>query len=130
MCDGHGTPLKVITTAANVNDLTQTLALVDGIPPAAGRPGVQRPAGRQELRLQSNIQGHGQAPLRRRVDLRPAPPLQTTRHPMRPPHRTPRCLRLRGLQSDLLATPQEGALMIVLRARRCGDRHRRIQCPR
>ncbi|WP_415925981.1 transposase [Streptomyces sp. AK02-04a] len=37
--DGHGTPLKVITTAANVNDVTQTLALVDGIPPITGRPG-------------------------------------------------------------------------------------------
>lgn len=41
-CDGRGTPLKVITTAANVNDVTQTLALVDGIPPIAGRPGRPR----------------------------------------------------------------------------------------
>ncbi|MFF4248893.1 transposase [Streptomyces sp. NPDC001822] len=39
ICDRRGTPLKVITTAANVNDVTQTLALVDGIPPVAGRPG-------------------------------------------------------------------------------------------
>ncbi|MFH9370870.1 transposase [Streptomyces anulatus] len=38
ICDGRGTPLKVITTAANVNDVTQPLALVDGIPPVAGRP--------------------------------------------------------------------------------------------
>ncbi|WP_408997261.1 transposase [Streptomyces europaeiscabiei] len=38
ICDGRGTPFKVITTAANVNDVTQTLALVDGIPPVAGRP--------------------------------------------------------------------------------------------
>src|SRR5947209_8202238 len=38
ICDGHGTPLKILTTAANVNDVTQTLALVDGIPPVAGRP--------------------------------------------------------------------------------------------
>ncbi|MEW2079335.1 IS5 family transposase [Streptomyces sp. NPDC013433] len=42
ICDGRGTPLKVITTAANVNDVTQTLALVDGIPPVAGRPGRSR----------------------------------------------------------------------------------------
>ncbi|MEV7952082.1 transposase [Streptomyces rubiginosohelvolus] len=41
-CDGRGTPLKVITTAANVNDVTQPLALVDGIPPVAGRPGSPR----------------------------------------------------------------------------------------
>ncbi|WP_422640947.1 transposase [Streptomyces anulatus] len=38
ICDGRGTPLKVITTAANVDDVTQPLALVDGIPPVAGRP--------------------------------------------------------------------------------------------
>ncbi|WP_413251877.1 transposase [Streptomyces spectabilis] len=42
ICDGRGTPLKVIMTAANVNDVTQTLALVDGIPPVAGRPGRPR----------------------------------------------------------------------------------------
>lgn len=42
ICDGRGTPLKVITTAANVNDITQTLNLVDGIPPLAGRIGRPR----------------------------------------------------------------------------------------
>ncbi|MGA5418063.1 transposase [Streptomyces pseudogriseolus] len=42
ICDGPGTPLKVITTAVNVNDVTQTLALADGIPPVAGRPGRPR----------------------------------------------------------------------------------------
>ncbi|MGW1545208.1 transposase [Streptomyces sp. NPDC002309] len=42
ICDGRGTPLKVITTAANVNDVTQTLPLVDGIPPVAGRRGRSR----------------------------------------------------------------------------------------
>jgi len=42
ICDGNGTPLKVITTAANVNDVTQTLALVDGVPPVAGKPGRPR----------------------------------------------------------------------------------------
>ncbi|MGW2706682.1 hypothetical protein [Streptomyces sp. NPDC001340] len=31
-----------MTTAANVNDITQALALVDGIPPVAGRPGHPR----------------------------------------------------------------------------------------
>lgn len=40
--DGGGIPLKAITTAANVNDVTQTLALVDGIPPVAGRVGHPR----------------------------------------------------------------------------------------
>ncbi|WP_371641833.1 transposase [Streptomyces mirabilis] len=51
ICYGHGTPLKVITTAANVNDATQTLALVDGIPPIMGRPG--RTLRRQCLRTAS-----------------------------------------------------------------------------
>ncbi|MFD9327849.1 IS5 family transposase [Streptomyces sp. NPDC060065] len=49
ICDGKGTPLHVITTAASVNDITQTLALVDGIPPVAGRPG--RPRRRPEFIL-------------------------------------------------------------------------------
>ncbi|MGW0550022.1 transposase [Streptomyces altiplanensis] len=35
ICHGPGTPLKAITTAASVNDGTQPLALVDGIPPIA-----------------------------------------------------------------------------------------------
>ncbi|MDT0266562.1 IS5 family transposase [Streptomyces sp. DSM 44915] len=42
ICDGNRTPLKAITTAANVNDVTQTLALVDGVPPVAGRVGHPR----------------------------------------------------------------------------------------
>ncbi|MFE2463150.1 transposase [Streptomyces sp. NPDC059402] len=44
ICDGKGTPFKVITTAANVNDVTQTLALLagDGIPPVAGKQGQPR----------------------------------------------------------------------------------------
>ncbi|MCF3107121.1 transposase [Streptomyces roseoverticillatus] len=41
-CDGKGAPLHVITTAANVNDITQTLSLVGGIAPIAGRPGRPR----------------------------------------------------------------------------------------
>ncbi|WP_435877322.1 IS5 family transposase [Streptomyces albogriseolus] len=42
ICDGNGTRFKVFTTAANVNDVTQTLAFVDGIPPVAGKPGRPR----------------------------------------------------------------------------------------
>lgn len=38
----RGTPLKVITTMANVNDVTQTLVPLDGVPPVAGRPGRPR----------------------------------------------------------------------------------------
>ncbi|MGW6688647.1 transposase [Streptomyces sp. NPDC054961] len=65
--DGQQTPpdlrrtrrprFKVITTAANVNDVTQTLALDDGIPPNRGQarpapPAPRSPARRQGLRLQ------------------------------------------------------------------------------
>ncbi|GHH80356.1 hypothetical protein GCM10018781_60400 [Kitasatospora indigofera] len=39
ICDGNGRPLKVITTGGNIPDITQTLALVDGVPPVAGLPG-------------------------------------------------------------------------------------------
>nr|WP_179851968.1 transposase [Streptomyces sp. Ag109_G2-15] len=39
ICDGKDTPRHVITTAANVNDITQTLDLGDGIPPVTGRSG-------------------------------------------------------------------------------------------
>ncbi|MFG2395176.1 transposase [Streptomyces lavendulae] len=49
ICDGRGTLLNVITTAANVNDVIRTLALADGIPPVAGRPG--RPRRRPEALL-------------------------------------------------------------------------------
>ncbi|WP_165396485.1 transposase [Streptomyces sp. F001] len=49
ICDGKGTTLHVITTAASVNDITQSLDLVDGIPPVAGRPG--RPWRRPECLL-------------------------------------------------------------------------------
>ncbi|MFJ8444477.1 transposase, partial [Kitasatospora griseola] len=40
--DGGGIPFHVITTAANVNDVTLTLALVDGIPAVSGRVGHPR----------------------------------------------------------------------------------------
>ncbi|MFE0178254.1 transposase [Streptomyces sp. NPDC059002] len=39
---GRGTPLHVTTTAANANAITQTLPLVNGIPPVTGRQGHPR----------------------------------------------------------------------------------------
>ncbi|MFF5727368.1 transposase [[Kitasatospora] papulosa] len=60
---GRGTPLKVITSAANVNDVTQTLALVDGIPPVAGRLG--RPRRRPEALL--GDKGYDSNPSRREL---------------------------------------------------------------
>lgn len=93
--------------------------LVDGIPPVAGRPGCPASPTDPASRLPQGITEHpgpGQAPLRGGADLRPAPPLQAARRPMGTPHRTSRRLRLAGLRPDLLETPQEGRIMIVLRA--------------
>ncbi|MFD7731060.1 IS5 family transposase [Kitasatospora phosalacinea] len=42
ICDGNGTPLKVIATGGNVPDITQVLVLADGVPALAGRPGRPR----------------------------------------------------------------------------------------
>ncbi|GAB1333154.1 transposase [Streptomyces sennicomposti] len=41
-CDGRGTPHHVVTTAADVDDITQTRNAVDGTPRVAGRPGLPR----------------------------------------------------------------------------------------
>jgi transposase len=42
ICCGEGNPLAVELTGGNVNDVTQTLPLVDGIPPVRGKPGRPR----------------------------------------------------------------------------------------
>ena len=40
--DANGIPLAAIVTAANVNDVTQLIPLVDALPPIAGKPGAPR----------------------------------------------------------------------------------------
>ncbi|MET8705076.1 IS5 family transposase [Streptomyces californicus] len=40
--DGHGTPLAVILTGGNRNDVTQLMPLIDAIPPIKGRVGHPR----------------------------------------------------------------------------------------
>lgn len=47
LTDAQGIPLVVRLTAANRNDITELLPLVDAIPPLRGRPG--RPAGKPRL---------------------------------------------------------------------------------
>src|SRR3954452_8958423 len=42
ICDGHGTPLKVLTTGAKVPDISRAVDLLDAVPPVAGRPGRPR----------------------------------------------------------------------------------------
>jgi len=39
LTDGHGIPLAIRLTAANVNEVTQLLSLVDAVPPVGGKPG-------------------------------------------------------------------------------------------
>lgn len=41
-CDGYGTPIKVLTTGANVPDISRALHLLDGYAPIAGRRGRPR----------------------------------------------------------------------------------------
>ena len=40
--DAQGIPLGAVLTAANANDVTQLLPLVDAIPPVRGKPGRPR----------------------------------------------------------------------------------------
>ena len=40
--DGHGTPLAIILTGGNRNDVTQLLPLLDAVPPVRGRVGRPR----------------------------------------------------------------------------------------
>ncbi|MFD5658143.1 transposase [Streptomyces hirsutus] len=68
--DGRGTPLKVITTAAHVDDVTRTLALVDGVPPVAGR--TKRPRHRPDAL--PGDKGYGSGPNRREPRKRRIPP--------------------------------------------------------
>ena len=42
ICCGEGNPLAVALSAANVNDVTQTIGLVDQIPPVRGKRGRPR----------------------------------------------------------------------------------------
>ena len=74
ICDGRGTPLRVITAAADINDITQTLHLVDGIPQVIGCPGRRPESVLGDKAYDSGLgehQGPGQTPPRRRADLAP-----------------------------------------------------------
>lgn len=78
ICDGNGIPLKVITTAANVNDVTQTLTLVDGVPTVAGRVG--HPRKRPDALLRDK--GYGSKAVRRELRHRGILPVISRRgHP-------------------------------------------------
>ncbi|MFF6992371.1 transposase [Streptomyces sp. NPDC010273] len=66
---GRGTPLKLLTTAANVNDLTQPLALIAGIPLAGIPPVTERP-GQPPLRPDALVSDKNHDPDPNRRDSR------------------------------------------------------------
>jgi transposase len=60
MTDAQGIPLSVTLTAANVNDVTQTLNVLTSMPPVGGKPGPKR---QRPQRLQGD-RGYDSEPLR------------------------------------------------------------------
>jgi transposase len=61
LTDAEGTPLAITLTAANRNEITQLLALVEAIPPLRGKPG---PPARRPAALQGD-RGYDSEPHRR-----------------------------------------------------------------
>src|ERR1700726_1086048 len=49
LTDSHGVPLAISLTGGNRNDVTQLLALVDGVGPVKGKPGRPRQRADQVL---------------------------------------------------------------------------------
>jgi hypothetical protein len=54
ICDGNGTPIYVLTSGANVHDISRTVDLPGDYPPIAGRPQpalspIRDVAGRQDI---------------------------------------------------------------------------------
>jgi transposase len=66
LTDAEGTPLAIELTAANRNDITQLLKLVEAIPPVRGKPGRPR---RRPKRLQAD-RGYDSEPHRRQLKKR------------------------------------------------------------
>jgi transposase len=60
MTDAHGIPLSATVTAANVNEVTQTLQVLVNMPPVGGKPGPKR---QKPERLQGD-RGYDSEPLR------------------------------------------------------------------
>lgn len=60
LTDAQGIPLNATVTAANVNEVTQVLQVLSGMPPVGGKPG---PARQKPERLQGD-EGYHSAPLR------------------------------------------------------------------
>jgi transposase len=61
MTDAQGIPLSATVTAANVNEVTQVLQVLTGMPPVGGKPGPKR---QKPRRLQGD-RGYDSEPVRR-----------------------------------------------------------------
>lgn len=105
ICDGRGTPLKVITTAANVDDVTQTGDKGCGSNP--NRDALRKRPILPVISRQGCPNAKGMGKLRYVVEQTFALLHHFKRLAVRrgAPHRTPRRLRLPGLQPDLLKRP-------------------------
>jgi transposase len=130
---GNGTPLHVLTSGANVPDISRALDLLDGVPPIAGCPGRPRrrfdvlladkgydsDAFRQACRERGtepssrnarppgSSQGPEQVAVRRRTELRPAAPVPPARRALGTTPGHPRRFGQPGLRPDLLAPPDQ-----------------------
>jgi transposase len=79
MTDAQGIPLSVTVTAANVNDVSQTLNVLTSMPPVGGKPGPKR---QKPERLQGD-RGYDSEPLRqilRWMDITPILAARRTGH--------------------------------------------------
>jgi transposase len=79
LTEGQGIPLAARVTAANVNEVTQLLPLVDAVPPVAGKPGHPR---RRPERLYTD-RAYDSEPVRealRRRGIEPLLPKQRAPH--------------------------------------------------
>jgi hypothetical protein len=144
---GHGNPLAIALTADNVNDVTQTLPLVDAIPPLPGKRGRPR---QRPKRLLGDRAYHSKkhagscapaasrcrspsptvrtargsaasAALGRRAHALLAAPVPPAARPLRTPRRHPLSIPPDRLQAHLLQSPHPSK-HIVLGARRVSCR--------
>jgi transposase len=76
MTDAQGIPLSVTVTAANVNDVSQTLHVLTSMPPVGGKPGPKR---QKPQRLQGD-RGYDSEPLRQLLRWMGITPILAARH--------------------------------------------------
>ena len=76
LTDGNGVPLTVITTAANVNEVTQVFETLDALEPVGGKPGPNRT---QPKRLHAD-RGYDSEPVRQKLRERGITPMIARRN--------------------------------------------------